>query len=122
MEEKTLRALELDKILKKLAAEAACASTKERCLALRPATDIYEAERLLAETTEAERLILKKGSPPISPIASAKGAAMRAAAGGVLSMGELLLTARISGSSRRFSARYSATTKWPTMPRPSLRG
>ncbi len=93
MEEKTLRVLEFNKITERLAEGAVCASVRERCLGLVPSGDIYEAERLLAQTTEAESLILKKGAPPISPIRNAKGAAMRAAAGGILSMGDLLLAA-----------------------------
>lgn len=93
IEEKTLRILEFNKITERLAEGAVCDCVRERCLNLKPADDIYEAARLLEQTTEAESLILKKGSPPISPIKNAKGAAMRAAAGGILTMGDLLLTA-----------------------------
>ena len=93
MEEKTLRVLEFDKITRRLADLAVCEPTKERCLNLKPVDDIYEATRLLSQTTEAEALLLKKGAPPISPVRSAKGAAMRAAAGGILTMGDLLLVA-----------------------------
>ncbi len=117
MEEKTLRALELDKILARLADQAICSATKERCLALRPVTDIYEAEGLLAETTEAERLILKKGSPPISPIGSAKGAAMRASAGGILSMGDLLLTAHTLRIARALGGYLSEESMEAEFPR-----
>ncbi len=100
MEEKSLHVLEFDKITSRLADGAVCASTRERCLALRPVSDIYEAERMLAQTTEAEGLLLKKGAPPISPIRNAGGAARRAAAGGVLSMGDLLLVAHTLRISR----------------------
>lgn len=93
IEEKTLRVLEFGKITERLAEGAVCDFTRERCLALRPVDDIYEATRLLEQTTEAEALILKKGAPPISPIRNARGAAMRAAAGGILTMGDLLLVA-----------------------------
>ncbi len=90
MENRTLRVLEFDKIAQRLSQGAVCSSTRERCLAIEPVDDIYEAERLIAQTTEAESLIIKKGAPPISPIKNAKAAALRAAAGGVLTMGELL--------------------------------
>lgn len=93
MEEKALRVLEFDKITRRLAQGAVCAGTRERCLALEPGSDIYEVTRLIAQTTEAERLIIKKGAPPISPIKNAKAAAMRAAAGGVLTMSDLLCAA-----------------------------
>lgn len=93
MEERTLRVLEFNKILQKLSEGAVCASTVSRCLKLRPTADIYEARNLLKQTTEAESLLLKKGAPPLSPIKNAAGAAMRAASGGVLSMGDLLCIA-----------------------------
>ena len=93
MEEKTLRVLEFNKITERLAEMAVCEPTRERCLSLKPVDDIYECTRLLSQTTEAETLILKKGAPPLSPIRSAKGAVMRAAAGGILTMADLLLVA-----------------------------
>ena len=90
MEQKALHVLEFDKITDRLSQGAVCSSTRERCLELVPSGDIYEVTRLIAQTTEAESLILKKGSPPISPIRNSKAAAMRAEAGGILTMGELL--------------------------------
>lgn len=93
MEKKTLRVLEFDKITQRLAQGAVCGGTRERCQALEPVNDIYEVTRLIAQTTEAESLIIKKGAPPISPIKNAKAAAMRAAAGGVLTMSDLLCVA-----------------------------
>ncbi len=93
MEQRTLRVLEFDKIIQRLAEGAVCAPTRERCLGLEPSDDIYEITRLIEQTTEAESLIIKKGAPPISPIKSAKAAALRAAAGGVLTMGDLLTVA-----------------------------
>ena len=68
MENRTLRVLEFDKIAQRLSQGAVCTSTRERCLAIEPVDDIYEAERLIAQTTEAESLIIKKGAPPISPM------------------------------------------------------
>ncbi len=93
MEPKALRILEFDKITGRLAQGAVCAGTRDRCLELTPGDDIYEVTRLIAQTTEAENLIIKKGAPPISPIKNAKAAAMRAAAGGVLTMSDLLCVA-----------------------------
>ncbi len=93
VEERTLRVLEFNKILQLLSEGAVCSSTIDRCLNLKPSEDIYEAGMLLEQTTEAESLLLKKGAPPISPLKNAAGAAMRAEAGGVLSMGDLLSVA-----------------------------
>ncbi len=90
MEQKAMRVLEFDKIAARLAEGAVCSGARERCLELVPSEDIYEVTRLMAQTTEAESFILKKGTPPISPIRNAKGAAMRAGAGGILTMADLL--------------------------------
>ena len=104
MEPKALRILEFDKITGRLAQGAVCAGTRDRCLELTPGDDIYEVTRLIAQTTEAENLIIKKGAPPISPIKNAKAAAMRAAAGGVLTMSDLLWTGSLNRASSALSS------------------
>ncbi len=100
MEDRTLRVLEFNLIRDMLKNHAVCAPTRERCGALLPVENIYEARELLAYTSEAESLIIKKGTPPISPVRNVSGAAKRSAAGGVLSMGELLSIAHTLRMSR----------------------
>lgn len=95
MEERTLRVLEFNRIKELLQEKAVCAETQERCGALLPVENIYEARELLRITGEAESLLIKKGAPPISPVRNISGAAMRSSAGGVLSMGELLQIAHV---------------------------
>ncbi len=90
MEERTLRVLEFNRIKEMLSSFAVCGEAKQRCAALTPVTDIYEAQKLLNLTAEAEALIIKKSSPPISPVRNIVASAKRSEAGGVLSMGELL--------------------------------
>ncbi len=90
MEERTLRILEFNTVKKMLAENAVCNEAKARCEALLPTDDIYEAQKLLNLTSEAETLIIKKSAPPISPVRNIAASAKRCAAGGVLSMGELL--------------------------------
>lgn len=90
MEERTLRVLEFNTVKEMLRGHAVCAEARERCGALLPVDDIYAARSLLALTGEAESLLIKKGAPPISPVRNICGGAMRAAAGGALSMGEML--------------------------------
>ncbi len=90
MEERTLRVLEFNTIKEMLKSQAVCTETRERLGALIPETNIYKARELLALTSQSESLIIKKGTPPISPVRNISGSAKRAAAGGTLSMGELL--------------------------------
>jgi len=90
MLERTLRVLEFNSIREMLKDMAVCAQTRELCGALLPVENIYEARELLAYTSEAESLIIKKGTPPISPVRNILGAAKRSMAGGSLSMSELL--------------------------------
>ena len=95
MEERTLRVLEFNTVKEMLSAQAVCAQTRERCGALLPVENIYEARALLSLTSEAESLVIKKGTPPISPVGNISGSAMRTLAGGILSMGELLSIAHV---------------------------
>ena len=57
MDEKTLQTLEYAKILDRIVAYAAFSPTAEKAKSLRPTTDLPEARRLLAETTEALELL-----------------------------------------------------------------
>lgn len=100
MEKRTLKVLEFNKILEMLQSQAVCVEAQERCGALLPVESIYEARKLLSLTGEAESLLIKKGSPPISPVRNVSGAAKRAAAEGVLGMGELLQMGHVLRISR----------------------
>ena len=100
MEERTLRVLEFNTVKEMLKAQSVCQQTKQRAEELMPVTNIYEAKNLLAATSQAESLIIKKGAPGISPVRNIIGSAKRAAAGGTLSMGELLATGHILRMSR----------------------
>ena len=90
MEERTLRVLEFNRIKEMLTGFALCTEAKQRCSNLLPVSDIYEAQKLLNLTSQAETLIIKKGAPPLSPVRNIAASAKRCQAGGVLSMGELL--------------------------------
>ena len=57
MDEKTLHLLEYPKILEQVAKYCAFSASAEKARLLRPATDIVEAKRLMAETSEAARLL-----------------------------------------------------------------
>ena len=92
MNDKTLHisTLELDKILKMLAARAHIEDAKQAALGLLPKTDIGEVNELLAQTDDAYRLIAGFGSPSFGSARNMTNSLARAEAGGVLSTGELL--------------------------------
>lgn len=95
MDKKSLGILEFDKIKKMLVNEAVTHMGKSMCESLLPDDDKYVVERNLAQTAEAESMVIKKGNPPLSPIGDVKGSVMRAEAGGVLSPRELLNCAHL---------------------------
>ena len=95
MDKRTLKVLEFNIITDRLADEAVCMETAEKCRTLMPSVDIYEAQHLLSQTEEAESLIIKKGAPPISPVRNIVSALKRSSVGGVLSMGELLSVSHV---------------------------
>lgn len=95
MDKKSLSVLEFDKIKQMLALEAVTQNGKSLCEELLPEADKYVVERNLRETSEAESLVIKKGTPPLSPVGEVKGSVMRAEAGGVLSARELLNCAHV---------------------------
>ncbi len=59
-------ALELDTVLRLLAEQALAEHVKARCLALKPAEALAEAERRMEETTQARRIIEHTGTPPLA--------------------------------------------------------
>ncbi|MBQ2942069.1 MAG: endonuclease MutS2 [Clostridia bacterium] len=89
MEERNLKVLEYDKILKMLSEKAVCAKTKENALNLRPTTDRIEAERLLAQADEAFRFTVKHQEAPIAPLTDIVPTLKRAEVGACLSCREI---------------------------------
>ena len=100
MEHKSLKTLEFDKILEKLAELAKNDAAKTIALRLEPTNNIRAVEQTLDETDAAVQLLLKFGSPEIVRISDISEAAKRLAAGGGLSMTELLNIARILKGAR----------------------
>lgn len=100
MEHKSLKTLEFDKILEKLAELAKNDAAKTIALGLELTNNIRAVEQTLDETDAAVQLLLKFGSPEIVRISDISEAAKRLAAGGGLSMTELLNIARILKGAR----------------------
>jgi len=93
--EKSLKKLELDLVLQMLADQASSGEAKTRCKALRPLADRDDIRVLQAQTTDACRLIVQKGSPGLGGIQDVSESLARADRGGCLSAGELLRVASV---------------------------
>ena len=85
-----LKALEFDKVLELLAVRACNDDAKDGIMELRPETDIKAASRLVKMTEDAYILLAKHGGPSFGGLKNVTNSLSRAAAGGVLSMKELL--------------------------------
>ena len=99
--EKSIRVLELPRVLELLERHAVSAEAKERAKRLSPSTELDEVRRLLDETDAARELIVRKGSPSfggVKPVAEAVGRAQR---GGMLNTRELLDIAGLLSNARR---------------------
>jgi len=94
MDERTLRVLELDKILKALEERCATELAKELVRALLPSADIEEVRRRQKETSDARRRLERFGTPPLSGISDIRPLLERAQQGSVLEPQELLAIAR----------------------------
>lgn len=95
IENRHYRSLELDKILEMLASHATCADAKALALALAPQTDLHLARALLSQTEDAHMLLARFGGPSFGGLHNVNNALRRAAAGGMLTMRELLEIAEV---------------------------
>lgn len=93
--EKSLKKLELDAVLEKLAQYAHSDEGKERCRALLPLEDAEEIRLLQAQTSAAVRLISLKGAPSFHGLTEIRPSLERADRGGCLTPKELLRIASV---------------------------
>ena len=104
--EKSIRVLELPRLLSMLERHAVSAEAKARVQRLAPADDYGEVSRLLDETDAARKMILLRGSPTfagVKPVAEPLGRAER---GGALNTRELLDIAGVLANARRVRDYY----------------
>ena len=104
--EKSIRVLELPRLLAMLERHAVSAEAKARVQRLAPADDYGEVSRLLDETDAARKMILLRGSPTfagVKPVAEPLGRAER---GGALNTRELLDIAGVLANARRVRDYY----------------
>ena len=81
--EKSIRVLELPRVLALLEQKAVSDAAKEKARSLEPSTDIDEVRRLLDETDAAREMILLKGSPSFSGVKDVSEALARAEEAGL---------------------------------------
>jgi len=105
--EKSLRKLELDRVLEQLAAYANSDEAKARCLALEPQTDVDEIRVLQEQTGAACHLIDLKGSPSFHELKEIAPSLERADRGGSLNPTELLRIAAVLRCIRNAKAYYN---------------
>jgi DNA mismatch repair protein MutS2 len=90
MDEKTLHTLEYHKILERVAGYAAFPASTEKVRALNPTTDLDEAHRLQAETSEAVQLLVMHADLTIGGARDVREVVRLAQRGGVLAPTDLL--------------------------------
>ena len=98
--EKSLLKLELDRVLEQLAQCAGSPDGKQRCLKLRPTSDLEDVRGMLDETTAASELCTKKGNPSFSGVRDVSASLEHADRGGTLQPKELLHIAGVLKTAR----------------------
>lgn len=99
--EKSLRTLELPRVLTLLADQAVSGEAKRRCASLRPESETEEVLRLQDQTDAARMMIGLRGSPSFSGVKPVAEALDRADRGGGLNPRELLTIAGLLTAARR---------------------
>jgi len=112
MNEKTIKKLEFDKIISRLASLASSPLGKELAENLVPSADIREIQRLLKETDDGVSFLVRKGNPPLSGIRDIRGSIRRVEIGAVLTNGGLLAVADVLRVSRQLKS-YAADNTTP---------
>ena len=98
--EKSLIKLELDRVLEQLAQCAGSQEGKQRCMNLRPTSDLDDVCAMLEETTTSSNLSTKKGYPGFSGVRDVSASLQHADRGGSLQPKELLHIAGVLKTAR----------------------
>ncbi|MEG2037818.1 MAG: endonuclease MutS2, partial [Ruthenibacterium sp.] len=112
--EKSIRKLELPRILELLSEQAISEAAKARALAITPETSLQEVEQLQDETDAARGFLALRGSPSFAGIRPVASALERADQGGALNTRELLTIAGLLTCARRVSEYLSENSKQKT--------
>ena len=106
--DKSLRTLELPRVLQMLSEQAVSAEAKQRAMTVRPETEREEVERLLDQTDAARTMIGLRGSPSFSGVKPVAESLDRADRGGSLNTRELLTIADLLTAARRAKEYFNA--------------
>src|SRR5690606_20751447 len=90
MNDKALRVLEYDKIMKMLSDRTVSSLGRTHVEDLKPVADFYEVEERLKETTDASAYLWRKGGVPFGGIHDVRTSVKRVEIGSVLNISELL--------------------------------
>ena len=101
MESRALRLLEFDKVMQRLQAAAATSLGQQRARELRPVSELAEARRRQAETSQARRFLELGKTPPFGGIGDVRDTLQRAAIGSVLEPRQLVAVALLAAGARR---------------------
>ena len=104
--EKSIRVLELPRLLEMLEHHAVSVEAKARARRLTPSDDFGEVNRLLDETDAARKMIMLRGSPAFGGVRDVGESLSRAERGGMLNTRELLDIAGLLTNVRRVQDYY----------------
>ena len=104
--EKSLRKLELDRVLEKLTECAVSGEAKDRCRALSPVSDLQDVLDLQKQTSDACHLINLRSSPAFQDVRDVRASLDRADRGGCLNPKELLAIAGVLRCARAAKEYY----------------
>ena len=112
--DKSIRTLELPRVLQLLSEQAVSPEAKELALAVRPETDYEDVLRLLDQTDGARAMIVLRGAPGFSGVKPVKDLLDRADRGGSLNIPELIRIGDLLYAARRAKEYFNADETEPT--------
>ena len=112
--DKSIRTLELPRVLQLLSEQAVSPEAKELALAVRPETDYEDVLRLLDQTDGARAMIVLRGAPGFSSVKPVKDLLDRADRGGSLNIPELIRIGDLLYAARRAKEYFNADAAEPT--------
>ena len=112
--DKSIRTLELPRVLALLAERAVSQEAKELALAVRPETDYEDVLRLLDQTDGARAMMTLHGAPGFSGVKPMRELLDRADRGGSLSIPELIRVGDLLYTARRAKEYFNADNMEPT--------
>lgn len=112
--DKSIRTLELPRVLQLLSEQAVSPEAKELALAVRPETDYEDVLRLLDQTDGARAMIVLRGAPGFSGVKPVKDLLDRADRSGSLNIPELIRIGDLLYAARRAKEYFNADAAEPT--------